>query len=291
MQFALVVDAFAASRKWDSASLSRLAFWNECLGAHEFGAVTPEHVDEALVRLSERGRLKAGKRLTMRSGEPLAPATINRYVSTLQSIYKFARKARLLPRTFVSPATGIEKFPEPVDPDRYFNDDDVKRLRACARVVDRRWGRLSALILMAYHTGLRRGSLLALRWQQMDLIARRVVLSRTKNGSPQGVALTQVCAEELGRFTNKEPNGLVFGNRSGGPMHFDRLWDRTCAMAGLSGRVFHELRHGTGSALARSGASQAQIMAILNHRTLTASRRYMHHNVNDQQAVVDRVFG
>lgn len=74
-------------------------------------------------------------------------------------------------------------------------------------------------------------------------------------------------------------------------MHFDRLWDRTCEMAGLQGRVFHELRHGCGTALARRGVSQAQIMAVLNHRTLVASRRYLHNNITDQRAVVDQVFG
>ena len=30
--FAAVVDAFVASREWDSATLSRLAFWTDHLG-------------------------------------------------------------------------------------------------------------------------------------------------------------------------------------------------------------------------------------------------------------------
>ena len=40
MLFKQVADAFAASRQWDSASLSRLAFWVECLGEREFASVT-----------------------------------------------------------------------------------------------------------------------------------------------------------------------------------------------------------------------------------------------------------
>jgi len=44
------------------------------------------------------------------------------------------------------------------------------------------------------------------------------------------------------------------------------------------------------AALANAGAGQAQVMAVLGHRTLTASARYMHSNVEDKRAVVDRVF-
>ncbi len=57
-------DAFAASRQWDPASLSRLAFWVERLGDREFASVTIDDVDEAFVRLAERGRLRAGRRRT-----------------------------------------------------------------------------------------------------------------------------------------------------------------------------------------------------------------------------------
>jgi len=52
-----VVEAFIASRELDPASLSRLAFWTDTLGDREVADITPEDVDQALVRLAERGRL------------------------------------------------------------------------------------------------------------------------------------------------------------------------------------------------------------------------------------------
>ena len=78
---------------------------------------TVDDVDNALVMLAERGRLLAGRRPTQRSGKPLKGATVNRYQSTLGSIYKFARRTRLVSRNFSTPTRGIEKLPEPVDPD------------------------------------------------------------------------------------------------------------------------------------------------------------------------------
>jgi hypothetical protein len=71
MLFKQVADAFAASWRWDSASLSRLAFWVGMLGEREFTAVTADDVDDALVTLAERGRLHAGRRPTQRTGQPL----------------------------------------------------------------------------------------------------------------------------------------------------------------------------------------------------------------------------
>jgi integrase len=291
MQFKHLADAFVASRNWDAASLSRLAYWVDVFGPREAESITTDEIDAALVRLAQRGRLLSGRRATTASGQPLKGATLNRYVGTLGSVYKFARRARLLPRQHVAPTRGIERLPEPVDPDRYLRVEEAERILACARVVDRRWRRLPALIVLALHTGLRKGNLQALRWEQVDLAARRLVLGRTKNGEPIGCALTARCVEELEKLTGKEPQALVFGNRSGQPFHFGGLWRRACALANLPGRNFHQLRHGCGSALAAAGVSQAQIMAVMGHKTLTASRRYMHHNIADQRDVVDRVFG
>lgn len=291
MQLKQVADAFAASRQWDCASLSRLAFWVDMLGDREIIEVTIDDVDNAIVRLAERGRLRAGRRRTEPSGQPLKGATINRYVSTLGSVYRFARRARLVPRNVLPPTRGIERQPEPVDPDRYLRQEEVERILACARVVDRRWKRLPALIVLALHTGLRKGSLQKLRWENVDLGARRLVLGRTKNGDPIGAALTERCVAELERLPGKEPAALLFGNRHGKPFHFKHIWVRTCALAGLPGRNFHQLRHGCGSALALGGTNQAQIMAVMGHRTLKASERYMHLNTDDQRAVVDKVFG
>ncbi len=177
--------------------------------------------------LAERGRLHAGRRQTVRSGKPLSGATINRYVSTLGSVYKFARRARLVPRTFVAPTRGIEKHTEEVDPDRYLRQDEVERIIVCARIVDRHWRRLPAIVVLAFHTGLRMGSLKKLKWENVDLSARRLVLGRTKNGSPIGSALTARCVEELDHLLGKEPAALVFGNRYGRPFHFKRATDAT----------------------------------------------------------------
>jgi integrase len=288
----VTIDAFVASREFDRGTLARLAFWDESLGSRDLAEITADDVDLALVRLAERGRLVPRRgQATEPAGAPMSGATYNRYVSQLASVFKYARRLRLLPRAHVPPTRGVEKSPEPADPNRYLRAEEVERILAVTRLLDTRWGKLSALVLVAFHTGLRVGNLMTLRWGDVDLERRTITVLKTKNGRPQVSALSARAADALRLLPGKQPDALVFEGSEGRPFGFRRLWIRVCTEAGLPGRNFHQLRHGCGHAMATSGVNQAAIMAVMGHRTLSASARYMHANASDKLDVVDRVFG
>lgn len=286
-----VVEAYIASRELDSASLTRLAFWTDAIGDREVGGITAEDVDVALIKLAERGRLLGGKMATAPVGKPLSGATVNRYLTQAGSVFKHARRLKLVPRAFIPPTRGIERTPERPDPERYLRTDEVDRLIAVSRVLDKRWGKMTALIIVAYHTGLRVGSLLTTRGKDLDLEAGTLTVSRTKNGDPITASLSSSSIFELKRLPKAAADELVFGNHSGKPYAYRALWLRICKEARLPGRVFHELRHGHGYALARAGVSQQLIMKSMGHRTLTASARYAHASIQDKAAIIARVFG
>ena len=86
-------------------------------------------------------------------------------------------------------------FPE----DFRFAEDYIYWLRV-ARVTDRCWGKLPCLIVLAFHTGMRAGSLLMLKWQDIDLVAKTAYVRRTKNGDPYVATLTDRCMTELKRL-------------------------------------------------------------------------------------------
>jgi integrase len=126
-------------------------------------------VDAAVVRLTERGRLKPLKHgQTRPAGKPLTGSTVNRYIAQLASVYKYARRLRLLPRAHVPPTRGFERAPEHPDPEKYLTPEQNERLIAVARIADRRWRKLPALIELRATTGLRIGNALALRWSDVD---------------------------------------------------------------------------------------------------------------------------
>ena len=288
-----VSEAWIVSREHCTGSLGRIQFCVYQFGSTPITDITEDDVDRALEALVARGKVKPGRngQPATPTGEPLAGSTVNRFISTLAGIFKYARRVRALPRSHTPPTRGIEKAPEPVDPDKYFRPEEVENLIKVARVLDQKWRKLPALIVFGFHTGLRVGNLLDLKWHDIDLEARTATVAVTKNGRPHIAPLTDRCMEELSRLRRGHPNELAFASyRNNGPFNYRTLWGKVCKEAGYEGRTFHWLRHGCGSALATAGVSQAQIMQVMGHRTLVASARYMHSNVNDRQAVIGRVF-
>ena len=138
-------------------------------------------------------------------------------------------------------------------------------------------------------------NLIDLKWAEFinpkPNAAKRASIAVTKNGRPHIAPLTDSCIEELQKLPKADPASLIFKSYlTEKPFNHRYILNKACTEAGFEGRTFHWLRHGCGSALASAGVSQAQIMQVMAHRTLTASARYMHSNVEDRKSVVERVF-
>ncbi len=285
---AIVVDAYIAATDCDQSAQSRLAYWVGEFGNRDLNDITPDDVDASVVRLAERGKLRGGRGLaTERALKPLAGSTLTRYMATLAQVYKYARTRRLLPRSHVPPTKGIEKAPENVHHDRYFTPEEVDKLIKVARALDTHWGKMEALIILAYHTGLRKTNLLSLKWTDIDFDTGTITVLDTKNGDPIVAPLTNRAAKLLQNLPRGE---YLFEKTKGRFYNPRRLWNRLIEEAGLQGRTFHSLRHACGHRLAASGASQAMIMKYMGHRSLAASARYMHVSTSDKKRVAMEVF-
>lgn len=287
-----LVEGYLVAAERPSDVPGRLAFWLNELGDIPITSISAEAVDAAIVRLAERGRVQPRRcsEPTV-TGKPLAGATLTRYVSQLAGLFKYARKQRLVSRTWVPPTRNMDlPGPAPIKTS-YFSASDIERLVKVARLLDIRWKRMPALIQVAFCTGLRAGSLRELRWSHIDLEAGLISVERTKNGQPIVSVLSSAAKAELASLPGQRAGELVFGNKSGQPYHWRKLWIRITEHAGFEGYNFHLLRHSCGSALASAGVGQAAIMEAMGHRTLHASRRYLHLNVAARAEIVNRVFG
>lgn len=74
---------------------------------------------------------------------------------------------------------------------RYLTQDECQRLSVALPA----W--LRPIVILAKNTGLRRGNLLQLTWQDVDLNRKVLVVSKTKNGDPIGIPLTDTAARTL----------------------------------------------------------------------------------------------
>lgn len=292
MDLKTLIDAYMASYQGRDTSLeTRLTYWRETLGDRDIASIDADTVDEAMSRLVERGaqRYLRGRGIVP-AHRPLSPATQNRYLVALGSVYAYARRGRRLPRGHVSPTRGVEKHRESEGRLIYLTEEEVERVIACAAMA--RWRKLPVLIRMAFTTGLRLGALQELRWRDVDLETARAFVERTKNGRPHVAHLTPATVAALRAMPgHRLPEGLVFsGHDEQRPHQFRKAWEVACRSAGVRRVPFHALRHSCASHLAARGASSVLLADTLGHRSLRMVSRYAHLSIDARARAIEEAF-
>ena len=185
-----------------------------------------------------------------------------------------------------------------VDPPRVVRHEFRALTAAEARclVTGLQGDRLAALYVLALTTGMRQGELLALRWADLDLPARRLAIRGSLHRDPGGgwtirepktdhsrrqVVLSPMAATAIQRHRLRqnaerldagnlwEDNDLVFANHVGRPLssqnllqrHFHPLLERLS----LPKIRFHDLRHTAATLLLSEGVHPKIVSEMLGH--------------------------
>ena len=227
------------SEWYEKGQKSQLKYWNRQLGHLRVNEITPE-----MAILPDR-----------------SAATKNRYATALKcALNQYGLNLKL------------ERFKEP-ERIRFLSDDErIRLLEACRKS---RSKVLYPVIILALSTGMRRGEILKLTWDRVDLARRLIYLVETKNGEKRmipigGHALELIC--NLPR-TSK----YVFPSRDGS-YHRDMnyYWYPVLKESGIKGFRFHDLRHTAASYLAMNGTPLLDISMILGHQDISTTMKYAH---------------
>lgn len=145
-----------------------------------------------------------------------------------------------------------------------------------------------SFIITDAKTGLRVGELLALKWEDVDLIAGQLVVRRTlwqnQEGPPKGGRNRTVPLSDEAIATLKAHRHLrgpyVFCQADGSRLTHSRVKDvvpSACRRAGLAKRITtHGLRHTFASHLVMRGASLKAVQELLGHESIEMTLRYSH---------------
>ena len=149
-----------------------------------------------------------------------------------------------------------------------------------------------AAIRLLILTGCRRGEILALRWQDVDLERGYLRLTDTKTGRsvrPLGAA----AADILASLPRDDGSPFVFpGSKPGTHLTgITRLWFAIRHHAGLHDVRLHDLRHSFASVPAMGGDSLLVIRALLGHADAKTTQRYAHLGDDPVKAAADRTAG
>ena len=136
---------------------------------------------------------------------------------------------------------------------------------------------LRPILAVAYHSGMRLGEILGLRWDNVNFLDSEIRLDpgTTKNDDPRTVPLTGELLEMLKIERERDPHAEFIFTQDGQRVRsFYKAWKSTCRRAGLVGLLFHDLRRTGLRNLVRASVPERVAMAISGHKTRAVFERY-----------------
>ena len=195
----------------------------------------------------------------------------NHVIRLLRSLFNRAIEWNKM--TCTNPAAKIKLFKDQRR-QRFLTLEEVQRLNAALLVEDYRWQSYFPLLL---YLGLRKSELLTLKWENVDLDARELRLTRTKSGEPLLQPIPEPAMRIIEALPTRGSKYLFPGDRAGRPLvNPDDAWVRIRQRAGLPDVTIHSLRHSQASLLIREGFSLQVVQKILNHSSIRQSAQYAH---------------
>jgi integrase len=287
------------------AQKQQLEWFKDEIGVYTLADVTPAKIVEC--------RDKLLLSISSKTKKPLAPASVVRYMAALSHAFTIAVNEWGWLED--SPMRKVKKPALPRGRVRFLSDDTTgsdgktvdgersRLLKACEKSDN---SYLHTVVVLALSTGMRRGEIMELTWDDVDLHQGRITLFETKNGEIRVVPLVGKALDLLkehskvrnlktsllfpGKPKRSEDGKVVYK-----PIDLRAPWLVALKKADVEDFHFHDLRHSAASYLAMNGASLAEIAEVLGHKTLQMVKRYAHlseaHTAGVVASMNEKIFG
>ena len=212
---------------------------------------------------------------------PVSPATAETVLRVLQSVLKAAVVDDLIVK---SPAMGVK--PPKASRRRPLVVPTPEEVEVLAGAI---FGRYKVAVHLAAEAGLREGEILGLRVEDLDMLGRRLTVTRQAPDAhrrrrprpaaqvgvrlpDRSLALATVEAIAAHLATYPAQDGLVVTSSSGGPVrrnNFGERWADAKERAGLTRPLkFHDLRHRYASVLIAEKADPLTLKTLMGHHSI-----------------------
>lgn len=200
----------------------------------------------------------------------VSAGTIIRELSILSSIITHAKREWSLPIS--NPCELVRKPPTPLGRSRLLSAEEEARLLDELKPRGRRSPWMAPLVMLALQTAMRRGELLSLKWESIDLDRQTAFLPMTKNGASRMVPLSSQAVATLANLPRSQ-NGRVFQITE---MAMEAAFRKACTRANIINLHFHDLRHTATTHLAEKLPNVIELASVTGHQTIQMLKRYYH---------------
>lgn len=233
---------------------------------------TPEHIYSFVLAQMEAGR---------------GPATINRQLaiwSAAVSEYNTHHGTNMR-----NPTKGFkQKIPE--GRVRWITHEEAQRLIDVAGSP-----RIRAAIELSLFTGMRKGELFTLEWQDVQAGSIRLQANNTKSKKSRTIPMDQTVKRNIQSLrnyiaTNDINTKYVLCNERGGRFYdLRKSFNRALARAEITDFRWHDMRHTFASWLVMDGVPLYQVSKLLGHHSVTMTERYAHLSPDNLRDAVSRL--
>jgi integrase len=139
---------------------------------------------------------------------------------------------------------------------------------------------LKPMVLLALNTGMRRGELFDLKWEDVNFAGRilTVVGETAKSGKTRHIPLNDEALSVLRAwYEQRKESERVFPNADGGRLdNISTSWENLINSAQIKNFRFHDLRHDFASRLVMAGVDLNTVRELLGHSDIKMTLRYAH---------------
>lgn len=187
-----------------------------------------------------------------------------------------------------NPVLNVRKPSPGQGRNRRLNGDEEERLLKACDAHSNPF--LGWIVRLALYTSMRKGEIVSLTHEQVNLEAGTLFLPDTKNNSVRTVPLTNKALATIKEALDfpirpKDTNLIFYGSpcRDGTrkPYIINRVWPQALERAEITGLRFHDLRHEATSRFVEAGLSDQEVASITGHKSMQMLRRYTHLRTED----------
>ncbi|HIF61029.1 MAG TPA: site-specific integrase [Rhodospirillales bacterium] len=234
-----------------------------CLLKHEISKYPIKHLTRELFTNYRDERLKEVK-----------CSTVSRQFSIIRHALTIAKREWGLPIR-ENPAANIKMPSKNKGRNRRLNTKELDILLDGCSSSRVSW--LSPLIQLAIETGMRRGELINIQSEHVDLDLRTLYIPHTKTGEPRTIPLSSHAVHLLSNLIKNEEVRIfpITGNA------IRMAWGRLKNRVGITDLHFHDLRHEATSRFFEKGLNVMEVATITGHKDLRMLQRYTHLRAED----------